>query len=573
MRYQQPIYTEKAECQDCYKCVRKCPVKAIRIKDHSAMVMPEHCIHCGTCVNVCPVGAKRVREELERVTRIISEHTMVVASVAPSWVSEFPQFSESQFISVLKQLGFSKVSETALGADEVSNHVVSLLNSQSNGIFVSSACPTAVLWIEKYFPKHAQNITPLLSPALAHTKLLKKSYGENTKVVFIGPCIAKKTEADKHPELLECALTFEDLRLWFQREGITPDNAIEENEVHDFEPQKSSFGVLYPMDGGMIRSMLANHPESNAMMMSFSGFEGLSQALTTLENETFDNPLFLELLACEGGCINGPKSMRQDSTIKKRLRVESESQNCNEEVLENALDINEEYHAFELNDPQYDERDIRRALYEVGKTSHNEELNCGGCGYNSCREFAKALLLSKAEPAMCVSYMRKMASKKANALLKAMPAGVVIVDSALKIVECNHKFSVLMGEQSASIYENVGTLEGISMEKLVDFADQFSIVLHSDEALEKQVRFNGKVIQLSLFPIESHQLVGAIFQDVTQPAVKKEQIINKTREVINKHLTTVQQIACLLGENAAESEVLLNSIIEMYSVESGDSEG
>lgn len=569
MMPQQAIYTDKAECQDCYKCVRRCPVKAIRIKEHSAMVMGEECIYCGTCVNICPVGAKKVRNDQEKALRVIAENKTVIASLAPSWVSEFPEYSEKHFIAAIKNLGFTMVSETALGADEVSRQTNQLLSNTRNGVFISSACPTAVLWIKKHFPEQTEKITPLLSPMLTHAKMLREYYGAETKIIFIGPCIAKKVEADLHPELIECALSFNDLRDWIKR---TPEISREkaEQEEHEFMPSKSTAGVLYPIDGGMIRSMQSENPESDLITMSFSGFEGLKKAISTLKQESFGQPVFLELLACDGGCINGPESRQQESTVKKRLCVESSRKGTQSQSKFTELNIMEKYYPETNPKPEFSEKDIKRALREVGKNCQLDELNCGGCGYNSCREFANALLADKAEPAMCVSYMRKMASKKANALLKAMPAGVIIVDSAMKIVECNQRFSELMGEQWYSVYENVGTLEGVSVSRFKEFSELFSTALHLDEALERQIRFEGKIIKISLFPIEPHRLVGGIFQDITLPVVKKEQIIKKTQEVINKHLTTVQQIACLLGENAAESEVLLNSIIEMYSVEKGE---
>jgi hypothetical protein len=235
-----------------------------------------------------------------------------------------------------------------------------------------------------------------------------------------------------------------------------------------------------------------------------------------------------------------------------------------------ALDISQAYPPIRRKVATFTDVEIRHALFSIGKHSHRDELNCDGCGYNSCRRFVVALLEGRAEAAMCVSWMRQLASKKAVALMNAMPAGVAIIGSSLRIVENNRRFAELMGGQWETVMENVGSLEGIHLQKLGDLMEICSSVLRLDEPVQRQIMIAERILHLHLFPIESHQLLGLILQDITEPAYKKEQIIQKTQAVIDKHLSTVQQIACLLGENAAESEVLLNSIIEIYSAEKGN---
>ncbi|HEX2948688.1 MAG TPA: [Fe-Fe] hydrogenase large subunit C-terminal domain-containing protein, partial [Armatimonadota bacterium] len=192
---QNPIYSAETECQDCYKCIRQCPVKAIRVENNHAAIVPDLCIACGHCVDICPSGAKRVRDDLSLAQQVVRNSSRVIASLAPSFISEFPDVTPSQMIQALKALGFFGVSETALGAQQVSAHLGTLLDTVEHQLVLSSACPVAVEYVLRYLPAHAEYITRLYSPLLAHCAYIKNIYGEATDVVFIGPCIAKKFDA------------------------------------------------------------------------------------------------------------------------------------------------------------------------------------------------------------------------------------------------------------------------------------------------------------------------------------------------------------------------------------------
>ena len=201
-----PIYTKKADCQDCYKCVRECPVKAIKIEDNSACIVDELCIHCGKCVLVCPSGAKKIRNDVAKVRQAIDMGRNVILSVAPSWRAEFVQLHSSQLISAIKKLGFSQVSETAIGAQMVSKGVADLIDSSDNKIFLSTACPTVVEMMYKYYPKFVAYFTPLVSPLAAHVKYLASISAPNTQFAFVGPCAAKKIEFDLFNENILAAV-------------------------------------------------------------------------------------------------------------------------------------------------------------------------------------------------------------------------------------------------------------------------------------------------------------------------------------------------------------------------------
>lgn len=568
MNSQQPIFTEKARCQDCYKCVRECPVKAIQVVDDSAAVMPERCVYCGTCVNICPVGAKKVRDDLGRAKLLLKRKSKVLVSLAPSFVAEFPGIEPERLIHALKELGFWAVSETALGAEEVSAACATTLALGGPGAYLSTACPTVVELIRRYHPDQVSSLTRLLSPLLAHCKLLQREFGEDIGIVFIGPCISKKLEADNHPELLDVVLTFADLHRWLEERGIDP--ATEPlTETDYFVPQGACEGALYPADGGMNRGIAHRQNTQDVKFMAFSGIHYLQEAMEGLRDSQLKQKLFLELLACEGGCVNGPQASKTCGTALKWLQVMDYAPEAVESSRQGSgLDLAAETHPDPVPQSVHEATEIVRALRRLGKTTPEDELNCGGCGYDSCRNLAAALLDGLAEPNMCVSYMRKLAMNKANALIRSMPAGVVIVDENLFIIECNRRFAETLGGDTPEVFDAKPGMGGADIAKVCpELRAVFARGLEKDvEALRKDVRMGDRILRLTVFTVELGSIVGGVLQDITEPAVQREQIIQQAQDVIRKNVTTVQQIAFLLGENAAETEMMLNSLSSSFRI-------
>ncbi len=561
----QPVHTEKTECQDCFKCVRHCPVKAIKVSQGSAEVVPELCLACGQCVRVCPVGAKRVRDDRGRVRQLLALKARVIVSLAPSYAGEFPGIPPERLAGALRQLGFWAVSETALGAEQVSAHIAETLRRDpAPRLLISSACPAAVDLLRKYYPRLVPALTDLLSPVLAHARWLRRLYGEDIGVVFIGPCVAKKREADDHPEWLDAVLTFQNLRDWLAETGWL--DRLDALPPADLVPCRAGNGALYPVEGGMIAGIRRDASPADAGAMTLSGLQRIMEALEGLEEAPLDQPLFLELLACEGGCINGPQATRSGQSILKRQCVLRLAGAAPAQPESPRPPILQPFAAAAIPISRFSETEILDALRQVGKLRPEDELNCGGCGYENCRAFAAALLDGKAEPTMCVSHMRKLAQNKANALIRAIPAGVLIVNDTLRIVECNRTLASLLGEDTLLAYEACPGLAGVGLDKVIPLSRLIETVLHGgQETLERDVRIDGRIFHTTLFTIEPHRLVGAILADVTQPAIRRRQVIRKAEEVIRKNLSTVQQIAFLLGENAAESEATLQSIIQSFA--------
>lgn len=554
-----PIYTEKTQCQDCYKCVRECPVKAIRVVDGSAQVMPEACILCGNCTEVCPVNAKKIRDDLMLAMDLLKKKQAVYVSLAPTFRTEFNGMNEAKLIGAILSLGFVGVSETALGAQVVSSACAQMLRERENPLLISSACPSVVHLIEQYYPNLVPYITPVASPLQAHSTMLRELYGDDIGIVFIGPCIAKKNEST---DSFDVALTFTDLRRWFNLKSINWDEIPVNSH---FVPEAAQEGGLYPIDGGMIEGIKYYNAPSDTLFMSFSGVREIMEAFDEIDIKGFNHPVFVETLACVGGCVNGPGVSKRGSIAQKRYKVQTLTPLPQEARAEISIKIAKEFHEREIRKGEHNKKEIAAALLRIGKKRAEEELNCGGCGYDTCKEFACALIEEKAEPAMCVSYLRKLAQNKAAALIKAMPSGVVIVDENLRIIESNDRFISIIGGDASIISEADPDLEGAYLERLIDFHDLFADALREGTEVKIQdIRKGGKIIRLTLFSIQKHMVLGGILQDITEPVIQREQIIDKANEVMRKNLTTVQQIAFLLGENAADSEVLLSSIVQSF---------
>lgn len=571
-----PVYTEITECQDCYKCLRNCPAKAIRVEKGRATVIPERCVACGVCVSVCPNNAKRVRDDLPQVRELLASGRKVYAALAPSWVSDFPGVAPEKMVQALRELGFAGVSETALGAQMVSQKLALELPGQEGNLFISSACPAAVSYIRKYLPDLAERITEVFSPVMAHCQLLRAAYGPEIGVVFFSPCIAKKTESDAFPGDLNAALTFDDLRNWFKEARIFPERVYPQGDCA-FVPQKAVDGALYPVEGGMLRTVKSRGLEG-VRCLTVSGLRELDRALRGLRDEDLKEKVFLEVLACSGGCINGP-CMRDDRPGLLNVLASHDAdavlhRDHGLPVTGPGVAVEGSIPASPLPGPEFSEEELRAALLKVGKTGPDDELNCGGCGYDRCREFARALLDGRAEPCMCLSFLRKQAQKKANALLRCIPSGVVVADANLHIIECNRVFADIVGEEAQILWDANPGMEGANLKKMLPFADLLAENLRTGQDQHREsLRAFEKILEVRVFTIDPGQVAGMLLMDITDPGQRREQIATRARQVIKKNLETVQSIAAELGENMAETEILLRSLAQDYAAPTADSAG
>ncbi|MGL1935090.1 MAG: 4Fe-4S dicluster domain-containing protein [Fibrobacterales bacterium] len=557
-----PIYTEVCECRDCYKCVRACSVKAIKIDDGKAEILEDQCLYCGECYLVCPSKAKRVSAESGVVKELLNTKP-VLLSLAPSYLSDFTDYTKDQLVNACKSIGFSEVLETAEGADYL-NEVYKRELDQYKSLVISAACPSIVLLVQKYYPHLVPYLSSHASPMEIHARLLKERYGDGVAVVFAGPCIAKKYEAKESDSAVDAVLGFKELKELLEQRSIQEGVGGVDTSI---APYKLKEGVFYPQEGGMLKGMSFLNTYGY-QGVNYSGVKTSMSVLESLQDFSTDR-LFVELLACEGGCLNGPLNSTQESIVCKSLLHQGQKVTRRDGDRCHHIDaamIRCERHSMAVPSKKYSQSVITKTLSSIGKTAPEDELNCSGCGYDSCRYFVEALLGGKAEVEMCVSYMKKRAQRKAHALIQSIPSGVMIVDNQLKIVESNKRCIDMLGGDLSEIYDALGTVQGVSLIKKVPFYHYFQSVFNgTGGTIEKDVSYNAKVYSLTLFPIESGELVGAIMEDVTNPVVQQKRIVRSAEEIIRKTSKAVQQIAFLLGENAAESEILLRTIAQAYT--------
>ena len=522
---------------------------------------------------------KKVRNDLALLKQSLMRQEKIIVSLAPSYLSEYAKEDIHKVIAAFKEAGFWQVSETAIGAEKVAEATKAWIDEQPNGVYISSCCPSAVQLIKKYYPEYSSYVVPVFSPMITHSLFLKSIY-PNVKVAFVGPCAAKKSELDQFEDKIDFVLTFQEIKELFDDMGIYFE-FMKPTQEDVFFPFKASKGNLYPIDGGMLTNMIdsitttearINHNTGNvdARYMTFSGVQNIKEILSDFKQLDTSCKTFLELMTCEGGCIKGPCSNENCSSATKRVQVlknvnTQKDEHNYQKVLDN-LDIRENYEYIKaVEQKEYTQQQIQEALKRVNKKSEADELNCGGCGYDTCRQFAKALIDGRAENDMCVSYMRKIAQDKTNILLKKIPQGIVIVNDSLKIVDTNEKFASMLGEEVKMLYDANPGLHGADITKLVPFHKFFSSVLSTGvDVLEQDIRDGDNYYSLSIFSVQDFSLVCGILQNLHAPEVRKDIVLKRTQDVIMENMKVVQKIAFLLGENASYTEAMLNSIVESH---------
>ncbi len=397
-------------CKRCYSCVRECPAIAIRVEHGQAVVMSERCIACGHCVTVCSQNAKRTKSEVGFVLGEILPRGQVVAVVAPSFPASFPEDYE-KLPSALRKLGFDKVCEAAFGADLISPEYLAEIEKDGKQTIISSACPAVYNYIEMYYSELVPNLAKVVSPMVAMGRYIKETFGKNYSVVFIGPCIAKKSECkdEKVEGAIDAVLTFAELKEILDGKQIEM-SALDET---DFDPPEGLIGKSFPLAGGLIKT--ADIP-GDILEKEIIVVEGRSKVEEIL-NELLDNKInarFIDILFCEG-CIKGPAI---DSNLNYYSRREKVINYINDRMkatdkqvwksnIYNArnIDLSREFENRDKRIPTPDEEQIKEILAQTNKFSKQDELNCRSCGYTTCRDYAIAIAKGLAENDMCLPYM------------------------------------------------------------------------------------------------------------------------------------------------------------------------
>lgn len=555
----------KANCKNCYACVRACPVSAIKVQAEQAKIMKERCIGCGKCLKVCPKNAKQVQSELYKVKEYLKQEEKVVVSVAPSFAALWGEESK-KLPGLLKKLGFCAVEETVVGAELVTKVYETYAHMPGDQCYITSCCPTINAMIQKHFPEIIPFLIPVVSPVACHSKLLKQKYGKETKVVFLGPCLSKKIEGIEE-DTLDAVLTFEEFYEWIEEEKIE----MKEQPVIPFEATQIS-QRLYPVVGGVTSTI--DKKCIPRKIIQIDGVEECMELMPHIMAGAFKHTL-LEMHGCRHSCISGA-GMPQDGVniYERKARIEKYATEEKPELIEaiykgESVNLHKEFHNLkkELKIPS--EEEIEGILNSIGKETPLDELNCGSCGYKTCRDKAIAVYNGLAEPNMCLPFMRQKAETLTNVLFEATPNMIIMVNDDLEMIEINpaakHFFKI--------------TKEGsmhLPIAILLDTAIFEEVKRSKNKILnQKSVLNNGEatVIQ-SVIWSEYHQIMLWVANDITydESQAKKLQhmkieAIDMAQQVINKQMTVAQEIASLLGETTAETKVTLTKLKKLIQEE------
>lgn len=547
---------KKARCKDCYKCLRECPVKAIDVKEHQAKIIQDRCILCGKCTNVCPQNAKIVHSELDEVKRIIAEGGKVIASVAPSFVSSFMVQDFTIFRLALGKLGFTYAEETAIGANAVVHEYQKLLEQGTYTNFITSACPAICRMIQMYFPKALKYLAPVDSPMIAHAKILKAQYPD-ARIIFLGPCIAKKREAAESG-LIDGVLTFEELDKWFEEKNIVL-NEITHLNI-DKTGECANLAKYFPIRRGIIKSF-----DSYPAGYEYLAVDGAEHCARVLENIETLSGLFMEMNSCMDGCVYGPcslvtkgNSVRAIADVHKYVRKDIEEHNS-VEYKPYDIDFSHSYPRLRNKSVPATDAQIEAVLRETGKYLPEDELNCGACGYSTCRQKAWAVINGYADLEICLPYMRERAESMSYEVIQNSPEGLVILDQDMSIIDINSKAKDLLGITDDNV-------KGHPASDYFNPAD-FIIALTEQRSIEQSknlVERTGKYVSLSITLMKNHKILFGIMKDVTDVVNYNDKLndmrletLATTDDVIKKQMRVAQEIASLLGETTAETKVAL----------------
>lgn len=546
---------KKANCKNCYKCVRNCPVKSIEVKDHQAQILERDCILCGNCILTCPQDAKEVRNDLEIVKNLIRGDKDIIASVAPSFIANYNVSTFEEFKEILKKLGFSEAYETAQGAFLVKSEYEKLIAKNTGETIISSCCPTVVKLIQKHHPNTLRSLAPILSPMQAHGKLIKEE-NPNAQVVFIGPCISKKDEVENYPGLIDIALTFDELNQWLEEEQI------EVTKTEDI-PSSKYLSRFFPVAGGIIRTM---NIDTNYKYIPIDGLDNCIDALNEIEEGKFEN-CFIEMSACNGSCVNGPaKGKNKSNLISAQVKVEELALNretfCDYD-LNIDMNLYKEIKSEEIVYLPPSKSDIATILKKMGRNSLSDELNCGTCGYHTCREKAIAVYFGKAEITMCLPYMRSKAESFSDKIISATPNAILAVDMDLKIQQINRAACNIFGISKSE------DIIGVPVSRIMDEFDFVNVISKEEGRISKKIylaEYEKYIEELLVYDKNSHVVI-CIMKDITKKQLKREKLLasrnnakNIADIILEKQIGIVHEIASLLGETTAETQVALNEL-------------
>lgn len=550
---------KKSNCKNCYKCIRHCPVKSIRISANQAHIVPEECILCGQCFVVCPQGAKEISDDTEKA-EVLLNSGRVIASLAPSFAANYDGAGIEAMEKALKQLGFYAAEETAIGATIVKREYDRILEEGEQDVIISSCCHSINLLIEKYFPSALRYLAKVVSPMQAHCMDIKKRYPD-AKTIFIGPCVSKKDEAARYPGPVDCVLTFEELSNLMRRRGVSVEKTREEGS--------KGRARFFPTTGGILKSMFL--PRKDYTYLALDGTEDCISALKEIEKGNLRN-CFIEMSACRGSCVGGPVMEKYHySPVSNYTQVASYAKNEDFDVP--PVDGREIYREHEFiggskNIPTQSE--IEAILKKIGKTKPEDELNCGSCGYNTCREKAIAVYQGKADLTMCLPYLKDRAESFSDNIISNTPNGIIVLNEDFEVQQINAAARDIMNIRSAS------DVLGEQVVRILDPKDFMEVKQTGMSIRDRRVYLAEyrKYVEETILYDKEYKIIICIMRDITDIETEKEKkeaisraTIETADKVVDKQMRVVQEIASLLGETAAETKIALAKLKESISDE------
>ena len=552
---------KKSNCKNCYKCIRHCPVKAIRFSGNQAHIIGNECILCGHCFVVCPQNAKEIVDGTEKARVLLQSGNPVVVSLAPSFIANYQGVGIESMRRALKKLGFFDVEETAIGATIVKTEYERMLAEEERDIIISSCCHSVNLLIQKYFPKTLEYLADVMSPMQAHCADIKKRM-PGVKTVFIGPCVAKKDEAEYYDGIVDAVLTFEELTNWLKAERIEL-----EGEIDNTPESRARF---FPTTGGILKTMAQDAP--GYTYIALDGVENCISALKDIESGKI-HKCFIEMSACVGSCIGGPvmEKYHNTSPIKDFITVANYAGERDFEVEQPAAaNVKKHFSAIEHRLMLPSENEIMSVLRQMGKFKLSDELNCGSCGYNSCREKAIAIIQGKAEISMCLPYLKDKAESFSDTIVNNTPNGLIVLNEDLEVQQINNAARKIMNIRAASDVLGEPVVRILDPTVFVQVKNSGRIVRDQRTYLAEYKKY---VEQTVVYDPDSRMLIG-IMRDITDEEAEKEkharinkQAVEVADTVVEKQMRIVQEIASLLGETAAETKIALTKLKESISDE------
>ncbi len=546
---------KKSNCKNCYKCIRYCPVKSIRFSGNQAHIIGNECILCGHCFVVCPQNAKEIVDETEKVKVLLQSGEPVVVSLAPSFIANYENVGIASMRKALKKLGFHDVEETAIGATVVKNEYERILREENRDIIITSCCHSINLLIQKHFPRELVYLADVVSPMQAHCKDIKSRI-PNAKTVFIGPCVAKKDEAEHYEGIVDAVLTFEELTKWLEAEKITL-----EQEIY---PNDNSRARFFPTTGGVLKTMALDNPEYT--YIALDGVDNCIEALKDIEKGKI-HKCFIEMSACVGSCVGGPVMEKfRKNPIKDYMAVAKFAGSKDFDVVQpDIVTLKKQFEYIELRSPVPTEDEIRDILYQMGKFKPSQELNCGSCGYNTCREKAIAIYQGKSEISMCLPYLKDKAESFSDTIVKNTPNGLFVLNDKLEVQQINTAALKIMNLRSPNDILGDQVVRVLDPTVFMNVRNSGSGVYNERVYLAEY----GRYVEQTVVPDKESRMLICIMRDVTDEEnerEKKENISRQTVEVadkvVEKQMRIVQEIASLLGETAAETKIALAKLKE-----------